>query len=384
MDLEEEICKALIDIEEDASPFDAGPALIKGLVKPPSYIVLLLMCQMLCFPRYRYKDKSAWKINIRYRGRKLRISAWERGCWSIDAPEDSPIDRQAAMHLKLKIQKAWRILDEALVPELQRCVDEENFSVHNAYGEIRTLYLHFRSQVERMLSQEEKIFEARVRSTSPKGVLSLNTRFEMINTRNILERNMYATIAFFFSYTDSLFEILFAFKSPRTMTFRQFLTLSWGNRFSKVFPVDTDDRIAEINKELLDIKRHYRDALLHGSMRRASLLVPLETLWAVIPVDFDPRKRRIRVSWPPFPEVSARQVLDVFLTFDRWIENDQHMQYVLLYAESGLPIPFQQERVDKIRGWMSSREAFEEVLENERANYDLYKDSPWRKLDGNF
>ncbi len=61
------------------------------------------------------------------------------------------------------------------------------------------------------------------------------------------------------------------------------------------------------------------------------------------------------------------QALDVFSSFDRWAATNQRTCYAILYAESGFPIPLGDQRLQEIRGWMSSPETFKQALEAESA-----------------
>jgi hypothetical protein len=111
---------------------------------------------------------------------------------------------------------------------------------------------------------------------------SSNEFVEKINQKLELERiasyNACAMIAFFFSYTDLIFDILFALSLHPTMSFQEFRLRSWRERFNIVLPMAQNRHLSQMYQQLLRMKQIWRDVPLHGFGGNAALLVPVPGL----------------------------------------------------------------------------------------------------------
>lgn len=367
--------------------------MITSILSPPTYIVSLLMSGVAGFRRFA-GEKSSWEVYARYKNVRFRIRDWKRSTWSIDASEDTTETRKLALGLKGTIENAGKILEDAIAPALQKKVQDKNFFLLNSYHMIRPIYEYFRVQVSSMLQEQEKgkpVSEVRSHAELKKNdhmtaipdhgkpTLVRDKHLEeswnrIIKHMGALSHNTGAMVAFFFSYLELLFDILLAFDPRQTMTFREFRNLTWSERFCTVLPVATDKKIAQIYQWLLEIKRGTRDVLLHGFGGDQALLVPLSG-FGLVPVLSEALSGSLHFSWPfPFSEDDARRAIEVFSAFDDWASKDRVAQYALLYAESGFEIPFEQERLDEIRQWMSSPEDFQEALREEAEMRDRLQD----------
>jgi len=198
---------------------------------------------------------------------------------------------------------------------------------------------------------------------------------EKFNQKLELERiasyNACAMIAFFFSYTDLIFDILFALSLHPTMSFQEFRLRSWREQFNIVLPMAQNRHLSQMYQQLLRMKQIWRDVPLHGFGGNAALLVPVPGL-GLIPTSFELISTTVHFSHTPIREENARQALELLSSFDTWLSSNERTQYAILYARSGLEIPFSQRRVEEIRTWMSSPEAFENAL-NDEQRYRQYQ-----------
>jgi hypothetical protein len=119
-------------------------------------------------------------------------------------------------------------------------------------------------------------------------------------------------------------------------------------------------------QQLLHTKQIWRDVPLHGFGGLAALLVPVPGL-GLIPTSFESISTTAHFSHTPIREKNARQMLELVSSFDAWLAENESTRYAVLYAQSGPEIPFNQERIEEIRTWMSSPEAFKKTLNNEKS-----------------
>jgi hypothetical protein len=182
-----------------------------------------------------------------------------------------------------------------------------------------------------------------------------------------------AMVVFYFSYTEIIFDVLFALDDKRASSWIEFRSLHWHERFKEVLPVSVDAGLHDIYQSLLEIKRMLRDPVVHGYGCAEALLVPMPH-FGLIPVSYEPFAERFRLPWIAAEKEVVHRSKDVFDRFDRWLDCDERAQFALLYAKSGFEIPFQHQRLDEIRSWMSSREEFEHALQHEAEVQDMLQE----------
>lgn len=362
---------ALTGIEQAAHSETLGSPIIENISDPPTYFVGLLLRGIAGF-EWSEGDRSAWQVNVIYKSVRFLIKDWKRSTWLISTVNHSSKTHDIARQLQRKIRKACEIMDKALSPELKQMVEVENFFVKNSYNRIRSLYEFFRNETEKALQEKENAIPKYNKDQIPEeifdnGESNINLIAIMRIDPYFLAKNkaFYNTcsmVDFFFSYTELLFDILFAFNSTKTMTYHQFRNLSWKERFNIATnnKISKNPEIEKLYRKLLYVKDTWRDIVLHGFAGEEALLVPLNGV-GLVPISYELTSRTAHLS-PTSSEESIRQVLEVFLAFDNWVKNDLDIQYAVLYGESDLEIPFQLERLNEIRSWMTSRGDFENAL----------------------
>jgi hypothetical protein len=360
---------ALTGVEEDQAPESTSRqySLLSHLVTPPSYFVYLLL-RLVGFRSYQMDDKSEWQFYVRYRGASFCILDWKTMAWSIEGIATSSQQRGSeeilgkAESLRRRIETAGRHLDKVLEPELKKQVMAKDFALQNSYDHVRSLYDYFRGQVEDALHALEEV-NVKETTSSEEFLEKFNQQLEL---ERIASYNACAMIAFFFSYTDLIFDTLFALFLHSTMSFQEFRALSWRERFLLVLPVAQERHLSQMYQQLLRTKQTWRDIPLHGFGGHAALLVPVPGL-GLIPTTFESISTTVHFSHTPIREENARQVLELLSSFDTWLAENERTQYAVLYAQSGLEIPFSQERIEAIRSWMASPEAFKNALNDEKS-----------------
>lgn len=300
---------ALTGVEEDQAPKSLLDqySLLPHLLNPPSYFVYLLL-RLVGFKSYQTEDKSEWQFYVRYRGTPFCILDWKTMAWSIEGlatlsqHQGNEEVRGKAESLRRRIEIASRRLDEVLEPELKKMVEAKNFALQNSYHHVRSLYDYFRGQVEDALNDLEEV-STRESTSSDEFVEKFN---QILELERIASYNACAMIAFFFSYTDLIFEILFALSLHPTMSFKEFRLRSWRERFNIVLPMAENRHLSHIFQQLLRMKQIWRDVPLHGFGGNAALLVPVPGL-GLIPTSFEVISTTVHFSHTPIRQENARQ-----------------------------------------------------------------------------
>ena len=369
----DKIQAALTGIEKDDSPFDRGTCIVAGIIEPPSYIVRSVLCGILGLPCYRGGDKSEWETYIVYRGHQFLIRDWKRSSWSIDSPLDSKTVRQIGRALERKVKLASQVFDKALAAELAQSVEKGDFYIENAYYKIRFLFEFFRDQAHSFLDKLEKE-TARIKS-GPSSKAIDRWLSSAMNRITKLERcashNACAMIAFYFSYTELLFDILYTFSEKQPLSFKEFRGLTWSERFKLVLPVAGDRALARIYQKLLNLKRQYRDVILHGYVGEEGLLVPLKKL-GLVPISYHFLRHSVHYSPYAFDPEGTRDAIEACTQLDKWLDANSMACYAVLYAQTGFEIPYDSTRVGELRKHMTSAIEFKRYLEEEAMARDYF------------
>lgn len=369
------ILKGLTGVTEDKPPKHyQQQVLLTGLYEPPTYFVYILM-RMAEFTDYHYHDKSRWEFYVQYKNIPFCIRDFKMSTWSIDALDES-IDTEYAKNvadeLKMSIVKTGRNLDKLLKPMLQDFINKGNYFLPNSYRHLRNLYDYFRRQVE---ETQDKLHQLNI---GGKSQFNEETQSDLLNyisshirqeieLEKIVSYNACAMVSFFFSYIEFLMDIVFIFYPLQNLEFHKYQEQSWRERFTAVFPMDKDANLKKIYRKLLEIRNEWRNVIEHGFRNKEeSILIPYPGL-GLIPISYVSALKAIHFAQTPSPVNGVQEALDTFSSFDTWAANNQQTLYAVLYAQSGFPIPREEQRLQEIRGWMSSPKTFEQALEAESA-----------------
>ena len=381
------LLQALTGIEQTSATtlsFPSRPPVTRGLSDPPSYIVQLLLCGVAGL-KWTKGDKSAWEVNVTFRGIEYHLSDWKRSTWSIYAYEDNNEVRNTAVKLQHKIASAGHLLNKALQPRFQKQVDDSDFFLKNSYPLVRRPYEYFRQVLEEQLAKLEELIhsplpeEPSVINQNPnQGLITpmpaLTSHLnKIIKAKMNVSHTASAMLVFFFSYTELLLDALFAFETNKEMSYFDFRKKSWADRFNKMLPNSTDKTLHSIYDRLLENKRTMRDVILHGFGSELALLVPYGNL-GLVPVSYTNLVDGLMFSWNPIEESDAYDMLKTLQDFDDWVAGNDRIWYVHKYTEHCFEIPFNSREVERIKNWMVSREYFLQALEDENDRYELYSE----------
>ena len=335
--------------------------LMSKLMDPPTYVVQMLLCGVAGLEWSR-GDKAAWEVGLDFKNVPFTVSDWRRSTWSIYCSKDTRETRRVAEELQRKLGSAGRLLNQMLRPEFANQVDGGEFYIKNSFRFVWRPYEHFRELLESELSKLEDTRNPEDQAMA-KTASSLSDQLNtIIRMEEVVSHTASAMIAFFFSYTELLFDVLFAFADDRGISYLEFRQLTWAERFKRVLPVSTDRGLSVLYNRLLAVKRTTRDVVFHGYGGEPALLVPSGN-FGLVPVSYEVLTDSVLFSWIPVGQSDAREMLDSCQTFDDWVESDDRAWYAYKYAESCFEIPFGSTSVQRVKSWMASRDDFLAALE---------------------
>ncbi|MFQ6060834.1 MAG: hypothetical protein ACE5KV_06030, partial [Thermoplasmata archaeon] len=382
------IKEALIGVADDVEGPFYGASVFERISSPPSYLVFMALCVVGDFVTYRVEEKSAWQVFVTFQNSRFEISDWKKTSWGISCLEDSQENRETATKLRRKIQSACSILDRSLATYLQKEISKGDFFIHNVYHRVRGLFETFRDQTletrmeiekETDRSKTREFKESVEKSLKPVHVGNLLVHEDVVMSDFFtglrrLERkeldNGTAMIAFYFSYLEFVFDVLFAFKDAKSYNYNGFRALDWSGRFKQVLDFSKDVELSNLYNELLGIRRTCRNVVLHGYADDSALLVPFPR-FGLIPVRYSEFERSAHYSPFSIQRQDLDGAMETFSEFDKWLENHDESFFPIEYARSGLEIPVAEERVAEIKSNMTSREDFLDYL-HRRAMYEDY------------
>jgi hypothetical protein len=373
------ILAALTGVEEDCEATWDMVGLTDPTYEPPTYAVFWALSLVAGMRPYRPGEKAVWEFYVRYKGRRFCLADWKGGSWSIRGMEETPAYRESAAELKGKIGAAARLAERGVEPLLKRQVEQGNFYVENSYHRVRPVYEHFRGELGRLEREREATIHSwRQAGPAPQthgaqssggdavrlsSELGKQLTWSLAHSR-ALSRVAAPMVVFYFSYTEIILDIMFALSERKSMSWHEFRSLHWDDRFKQTLQPSSDHELNTLYQRLLELKRTLRDPLVHGYGCEEALLVPMPH-FGLIPVSYAPWAKRFHLPSSPVPDEMAAGARETFDLLDKWLESHEDPMYALLYARSGFPIPFGEAGLKEIRGWMSSPEEFEAGLQRE-------------------
>lgn len=324
--------------------------LINREIRPPSYIIKLILEILLGDKLPKGMDKSAWELPISFNNHELLVSDWKHYAWSVSGTESA---LSVINPLIKKFNAAGKIIDSYLEKQAKIHLESGDFSLINKYYDSLSLYESFRDRlkIQLKLANKDKIKGP----AGPKRSALFNKYCEALKNSEIF---FIATTIFFFAHTEVLFDAFFSLGDRKQLTYRKFRELDWAERFKFFFNVSNDSQIEMLYKSLIEARRFYRNIPVHSS---SEYLFPLRGM-GLIPATFDNLDQLNMLHGIIFEAEVAKNKLNVFEETLKLFKNHPLTKWGYLYAESGLCIHIKNEFVNDIKSFMTTEEDFQKEL----------------------
>lgn len=359
MSAEKQIIKMFIgvtpsDTEPNCSDFQN---ISVGNYDPPAYIVQIILLGVLGLPDYGPEEKVRWRTVFNYKGKTFLIRDYKFGTWSVNSNTTDETTKEIVSEIKGKIRKASNNMDKVLQQCLKSSSEKGDFFIKNVDQTLDSIFWFFHSKAADAITDVRKIDD------SVPGM----SRQDLINKKWKLTESafcyVYATINAFYSYSEFIFDLVYAFEQP-DIDFWSFRNKDWRERCKLVFDV-SDKEFKKIYDNLLKYKKGYRNPLSHGFTHEMSVLVPLPKI-GLVPISYQFLSNELYYGVMGLNDISvAEHIIETFTSFFDYIRKKQPYNYYIRYAECGFEIPIKKEIVNNIKKEMSSPEDFEEYLKQE-------------------
>jgi hypothetical protein len=323
-----------------------------NLAAPPAYMVKLALVVIGNYRWFGPDTDPSWSIYLNYKGANFAIHSDGQAMWAIDADRDSADAKATAQDIRKKIIAVAANLDKVLAQDLNQIVVKGEFTLNNPYPKIRHAYEWFRDK-SRSSETEMYAWERMEQNGSSPAREALPER----------SLHGYTMMGYYFSLIETLCNVFYAF-GERSIDFTTFRTRSWQERLQTVLPVRQHPELQRIFNTLVMLRVNFHAEMFHGFGGDEQLHVDLPGL-GVVPIAHEALTQSVYFS-PLLADTAFVDIaLQTFDACDTWLKQNMPWSHWVLYAESGLEIPFYGRRMEQIKRAMAYPEDFHEWLTKE-------------------
>ncbi|MCD4669347.1 MAG: hypothetical protein K8S14_02755 [Actinomycetia bacterium] len=350
--LEKKLKEAFYGVAVSNWPDDVNYKSYCRETNPPAYMIKMGMQFLYGGGLPTGGDKSEWEVCISYKENKWIISDWKRYAWRIYGPLGYPAK---ADELEKKLRAVAKILDNEITKISDIEFHNENISLHNQFSKIESLYGYFFEKAKKALDSKA---ESVSKSNSPVESLSGILNGQLNRSRDI-EYNLLASIVFFFSLTELVFDSCFSLTDRKEMRFDDFRRLDWSECF-KLFIAPSGSRSLEnLYGKIIVMRTFYRNIPVHAS---PTFFFNFDG-FGLIPSSYERLNDSHLSHKLLFDENEQKFLIDTIEKAMVLLKEHDNTRHGYLYAQSGLPIHIAKEAVEEIKKYMHPISVFEEELE---------------------
>lgn len=275
-----------------------------GRYLPPYYLVYFLLVDLLGFPKLGQKEKSAWTVPIRYRGRLYGIEHRKMGL-GIFAPNLDPNAMMStapseeaeadAREIAALIEKGVAAAEPYFEWRAEQAAAGVHLNVVNESNWLFERYEYFRDRckalsAEAELRKSEKIIKT---ETLENGIETTTWIFPSYALRSEADWNAQAAVEAFFSWTEHVF-IHLAILQGRLHSGEDVANIAdsdWKTKFKAALNVN-DVQTKNHYDNLLNLRRQIRNFMAHGAFGKRGEAFRFHSGAGAVPVLLTHRKRR--------------------------------------------------------------------------------------------
>lgn len=365
----------ILNIMRDFKKFTGEPRATIHLstknFEPPSYVVQILLLNVLRMKDYGSMEKVWWHAYFEYKNQLFMIRDYKFGTWTIEGENDQVETLDKANEIRKKIQESSKHLDKILHEMMKNQVVRGNYYLNNSFHTLLGFYKFYKRQLQYTIRLNEKNEQERAIMRKPaseaKSLVEKDFQ-EFLQRLSATKRStepeimyfLYGLMTIFFSLTDFLFEVLYAFERPN-LTKVEFEKKSWYEKFRMFFPLTQDKTIAKLYGSFIDIKRNFRNPLTHGLTDESGILVPVKKV-GLFPLSFEYPEKKLNYG-ANIPLDKAKEIIKTFESFLKYLSVKDPYRYYLYYVENRFPIPIGKSDVMEIKKEMTSFKNFKAYID---------------------
>lgn len=351
---------------QDFKPFEPEPRevskfsnILTGNYEPPAYIVKILLFGILEFKNYgSIMEKVLWTTFFKYKNHLFMIRDYKFGSWTIEGIKKDKETLSLANEIRNNIIKASKLLDKVLYSYLKSKIEKENFHLNNVYHKLISFFDFYEERVQDSIKEYE-VIEKNNKSFGKN--LSLADRLNYtLDAGKKISKYSFALILAFFSLLEFLLDVVYVFEYPNK-NFLKFRKKQWKDRFKSTFPINSNEKLKNFYDEFTSIRRNYRNPLTHGLRNEVNLLFSLPSI-GLVPLSYEYLSHTTYYGFVEIGKEKALNILDLFRTFLKFMEEEDPYMFYILYLDIGFSIPVNEKEVLKIKKLMTTYEDFKEYL----------------------
>ena len=170
----------------------------------------------------------------------------------------------------------------------------------------------------------------------------------------------FALMATFYSILEFILDSFYLF-SAKTVSFLDYKKQNWYEKYKIIFPIDTNKTFKIIYDKLRQIKKRYRNPLIHGLTENSSLLVPIPNS-GLVPISYEYLTDNVAFEFNEVSYEDSKEIKDVFETFLELLRNEVPFKFYILFIEFEFPIPLNEKEIEEIKNKMTTYEEFKQEL----------------------
>jgi len=339
---------------------------------PVARLVRWVLADYLGAPDLGRDEKIAWQLRFRFDGRPCTMASQKLGLRLYLDPAGLEGDgvMAAVADIVAVLQGATEVAATAVLrPYTESQVQRGRVTVSNQYSRLRRMYDHFRELAKNPIlppdeSDEEGIFAP--------------TWNKQVRTEELRFFNGVAMVNAYFRWLEHTLVLVWPFVNyrPDIDNLERFIGDIWTKKFKAVFDISTDSAAKRVYDQMRDLAEEYRNTYAHGGFdkERATLLVHMPN--GPFPANLSDVRERQLFQFFPIPEPSLSAITDLLDYTDAWLRVGP-AQYGMMYAESGLDLPFNHGSITKYQEAMRSREEFDDFLMRTSEMVDRMSNMDW-------
>jgi len=360
---------------------------------PPAYIVKILMIYMLKLKYFRSSGKVSWYTYFKFRNYYFRIRDYKFGTWTLEGlvepsefitgtNKNSEIYKTALI-LKKRIQKASKFYDKIFMSNILVNIRNnkiENYYLNSSYNKLLAIYEFFKHDLDESIANYENFLEEnKDHPVKLDRMKEEDIEIEVLGTKQnlktwkmsiaiegftyhekVISNYALALMSIFFSLLEFILDSFYLFCN-RTEPYLDFKKQNWYEKYKIVFPIITNKTHKRFYDKLGQIKKKYRNPLIHGLTKDSNLLIPIPDS-GLVPISYEYLTDNVAFRFYEISYEESKEIRELFNTFLDFLKKEEPYKYYILYFKFEFPIPINKTEIEEIKSKMTSYEDFEQEL----------------------
>lgn len=340
---------------------------IKRETLPVPALLYLLLIRILRFKLCPRPDKTHWILNFKYREINCMV-AYQKFGLNLYI-EKNMYSENVYNEILKKFNKAITYMEKNWLQDyVKQKMKEGDVHVENNFIKLSNMYHYFRNKAEESFLVNKDIKNDSLNFGDFPSTNSKRTNEGFYNTIAMIEA--------YFSRFEYFFIFCIAFNEVEKHNIADFYKKDWSEKFKIIFPLSIKEHKLFYD-EISHMKDNYRNTFAHGMFNRNG--EPFHCFLynaGIVPITLSNYKNSVHFNFHPIQEIDFQEICSTFDKIDNWLQNKAKI-YEWEYANSGLPLFFNDEFKRKIRENSSSMEVFKKFIQYESLYRDIIENADY-------